>query len=285
MYAQLTEKEFIAKPTLHINETNSTAIPKDDLLYRTKLILPKGSYTFHGIRYDFQKEGLHRILDLANRDSLQVIVYERDILKLLSSFSWMVKHGNENDKKAFATLNRLARKGNLSLTCGPVSNYVYTHLKRLRIKSRLIHFSRNKDFTGYDDGHIVLEVNINKQWVLVDIDNNVFFINKTKGFLSAFDVATTKEGYKQRMKLSGDQGGVLNFISKDKKLNFSFYMDNFTLDEWYNPIMKVLFIYDRQGKYPLCTEGIDWKALTKAYKHTKCLDKQTFYKQHYGEKQ
>ena len=281
---KLQKSNIVSKPILHINHSKSSYIPKNDLLNSSKLILTKGKYTFHGISYNFQTEGLHRILDIANRDSLQIIVYDNDVLKLLSSFSWMVKHGNKDESKSFSKLQKTMRQNNLSMTCGPVSNYVHKYLIKLGIKSRLIHFFRNKNFNSYDNGHILLEVQIEKQWVLVDIDNNVIFIGKERGFLSAYDIATQKDAFKKQLKLSSDVGGVLNFKSKDNLLNFSFYMENFTLNQWYEPIMKVLFIYDK-GTLPLCTDDMDWEAISKYYKYTQCLDKKTFYKQNYGAKQ
>jgi len=280
---KLQQSEVVSKPLLHINQIKSTFVPKNDLNYSDKLILPKGIYTFNGISYDLTMEGLHRILDLENDDSLQVIIYEKDILKLLSSFSWMVKHGNSNDRDNFSSIRKKMRKENLSLTCGPVSNYVHTHLRRLGIKSRLIHFFKKNNFNNYDNGHILLEVYIDNKWILVDIDNNVIFIDKNKGFLSAYDIATQKDAFKKQVKLSSDTGGVLNFKSKKSLLNFSFYMDNFTLNEWYKSIMQVLFIYDK-GKLPLCTKNMNWEEITQYYKYTQCLDKKEFYEQNYGEK-
>ena len=277
-------KKPISTPIIHINNKKSLAILKNDLGRIKKLIVPKGKYTFHGITYNFNKEGLHRIIDFANNDSIQVIVYNSDTLKLLSAFAWITKHGTRDNSKKFKNLNKIAKNGYLSLTCGAISHYTLKYLHKLQIPSRLIHFNREKDFNGYDDGHILLEVKIYNKWVLVDIDSNTIFYGKRKGFLSAFDVATTANGYKKHIKLASDNYlDSMNF--KDKKINYAFNSERalYSLDNWYSNIIRVLHIYTNGGG-TLCRKSAHWNEVKKAYGYKTCLKPKEFYKKFYGER-
>jgi len=281
--ADLAKHSVVAHPILHVNTTVSKTLPKDDLLFSKRLIFPKGIYTFHGIRYDLTQEGLHRILDVANHDSLQLIIYENDVPTLLSAFAWSVKHGNKDDRKPFKSLVKLQRQGNLSMTCGPVSNYIHTHLRRLGIASRLIHFNRSRHFNSYDNGHILLEVKIDGKWVLTDIDNNMLFLDAKQGFLNAYDIATRPDAIKQRIALSADGPDTMHFTDRSGKVNYGFFMENLDLDAWYAQIMQILFIYDGRDNRPLCHSDADWKEINKHYHYKACMNPKRFYKHYYGE--
>ncbi len=279
----LMRNAVVTHPILHVNTTVSSSLPKNDLLFSKHLIFPKGFYTFHGIRYDLTREGLHRILDVANHDSLQLIIYENDVPTLLSSFAWSVKHGNRDDRKPFKSLVKLQRQGNLSMTCGPVSNYVHTHLRRVGIRSRLIHFNRGRNFNSYDNGHILLEVKIDGKWVLADIDNNMLFLDPKRGFLNAYDIATQQDAIKHRITLATDGPDTMHFTDRSGKTNYAFFMEDLDLDAWYAQIMQILFIYDGKGGLPLCRPDADWEEIKAHYHYKTCLDPKRFYKHYYGE--
>ncbi len=70
----------------------------------------------------------------------------------------------------------------MSLICGYISKFAHELLDELGIKSRIVYRHTLHNLTGYDDGHVMIEVFRDdlKKWVLYDIDNNCYFIkNKT----------------------------------------------------------------------------------------------------------
>lgn len=116
------------------------------------------------------------------------------------------------------------------------------------VKSRIVSFSRDGNFNGFDDGHIVLEVMIEGKWTLVDLDNNIIFMTTSLQKISALQIALEPIYLESRLIIADDSGDSLNF--RDGALNYSFYAESQQLSAWYNESMRVVSI---DGKY-FCPE-------------------------------
>jgi hypothetical protein len=243
------EKTLVEPPTLltPLDALISTQSCTQDITNSEEIILKKGIYCFKGLKYNLSSEGLFRIFDFHNKLSRQIIVYEYDIFKLLSSFAWVVKHGNGDDKyypDSLDVLKKILINSSLSLTCGPLSIFFGKILNELGIENRLVRFSRDSNFNGFDDGHILLEVRIGKKWSAVDLDNNNIFMTPDLQTLSALQITLQPTNLQSRLRIADDEGDYLNF--RDGTLNYGFYAESQNINTWYEQIMRVISI---NGKY------------------------------------
>jgi hypothetical protein len=183
-----------------------------------ELIIAPGHYGIGDKIADMRNEGLYRFIAPPKWDR-QVIVYRQSLLKLLGSISWIVTHGNSDNKKTNSELSQKAKTGKLYLTCGYITPFAKHILDSLGFKTRTVTGSATTQKNGFDDGHVLLEVfdPMSKQWMLVDLDNNLFFTAKGSNtalnllqvrhslaanelqfhYLSA-DVATDVSGFKDK---------------------------------------------------------------------------------------
>lgn len=247
------EKTLVARPALLMPRDASISNQKciQDITESKEIIFKKGIYCFKGNNYNMSTEGLFRIFDFQNGLSRQLIVYESDVFRLLSSFAWIVKHGSGDDGYYPDNIDVLRGKlinSNLSLTCGPLSFLFNKILNEMGIKSRIVSFSRDSNFNGFDDGHVVLEIMIRGKWTLVDLDNNIIFMTTNLQTISALQIALQPIYLESRLIIAGDSEDFLNF--RDGSLNYSFYGESRQLGTWYNELMRVVSI---DGKY-FCPE-------------------------------
>lgn len=144
-----------------------------------------------GVEYDMNIEGYYYLVDFHKNISRNFIIFNNNVKSLLSSLSWLHVHGYLDDKYALNTnkmINKLKTK-KLSLTCMGISYFAYNILQNYNINSRIVQFSTAEDWNTYNNGHTLLEVKINKQWILFDIDmNRVFKLNnRYMNILDFFD--------------------------------------------------------------------------------------------------
>jgi hypothetical protein len=137
------------------------------------LVIKPGTYSVDGQTYQL-KEGLFRLFR-PGRSGEQRIVYQQDKKLLLESLTWIKSHGDINDDLFLEQLLSRAKTHKLVITCGTTSKLFKSILKDVGIESRIVSTVTLEKLNGYDNGHTMLEVNVDGKWVLYDFDNNIYF--------------------------------------------------------------------------------------------------------------
>jgi hypothetical protein len=156
--------------------------------------------------FHLKREGLYRFWDWgkvrvpadgsapvwlqAPRRHVNVIVFRRDILALLGAVATLQHHGHRHIPLSFAEQLRHLRRGALSLTCGPSSQFVRELLGRFGWETRPVSCVRLAGaWTGWNDGHILNEMYWPRlrKWVLVDVNAHRMFV-RNGVFLNAGEV-------------------------------------------------------------------------------------------------
>lgn len=65
-----------------------------------------------------------------------------------------------------------AQRGDLSLTCGPAVEFVRRELRRRGVHARAVQLTAPLPANGFDDGHILLEMETAQGDVLVDVSQS-----------------------------------------------------------------------------------------------------------------
>lgn len=100
----------------------------------------------------------------------------QDPLPFVARLSARIAHGERHDELDRGWLLRQMRRGDLSLTCGPAVTFVQTELKLLGVDARAVILASSVPQNGFDDGHILLEVETRRGEVLVDVDQKRLFL-------------------------------------------------------------------------------------------------------------
>jgi hypothetical protein len=130
------------------------------------IIVPPGVYNIFGVSVDMTTERLYRVSDFDTR-SVQVISYASDFDALVTSIAWVGQIGYGDVTYSPAMLQAV-RTRTISTTCGAISNVALNILAQVGIVSRECGGAAFAGFNGYDDGHTLLEVQRDGQWVAFD---------------------------------------------------------------------------------------------------------------------
>ena len=251
-----------------------------------KLIIKKGTYRFHGKSYDLNKEGVYRFL-FPGVENKQRIVFEDDVNALLSSIAWVFSHGNLDDTKTEQEIIDKAMYSKISATCGTISEWSKNFLMKNGVKSRLVSSLTLDSWNSYDNGHIMIEVFRPelKKWVVYDIDNDAYFINKQIPLSLIELVEKIKDGdfiieYIARK----NDIDVKNFLDKKNNYDYGFliesrFSDEQTRREWYKHILQVPMIVDDDFSYFFDKDNAE-KILSYS-SYYKYLDQNEFMKRFY----
>lgn len=115
-----------------------------------------------------------------------------DPLPLVAELSKGIIHGDRDDDLAHSALIRRFGRTELSLTCGPAVAFVRRELLARGIASRPVQLHAGGVRNGFDDGHVLLEIETKNGAVLVDVDQKRLF-TVDGGLASSADVA--REGF------------------------------------------------------------------------------------------
>jgi hypothetical protein len=100
------------------------------------------------------------------------------VTRLLTDFSYLYVHGNRDDLLDTEALAVTATKRNISITCGTISNLLFSILQKFQIESRIATSWTLERPNGLDDSHTMLEIRTGKSWALFDPDSRSFFGSK-----------------------------------------------------------------------------------------------------------
>lgn len=226
------------------------------------LIIEPGNYNHNGVEYILDLEGLYVLSD-AFGNTANRIVFESDVMALLSAISWIHLHGSSDDRSNQSKLERAVKTRSLRMTCGYISHFTHNILKRYGIKSRIVAGLTLDEWNETSNGHTLLEVWMNGRWVLIDIDMNRYFINPITGdpyTLVEFVDALKTDQYEYKY-LAGDE-----FPEKD-------------VDTWYKRVLQVaLILHDKKYYFMDTSDTKRVESYSSTYKY---VDSEVFYDMFY----
>lgn len=253
-----------------------------------ELIVPPGNYFIDGTAYDMTKEGLYRFLNI-NKNNRQVIVYQNDLLSLLSSLTWMHSHGLMDDPKKYDVLINIAKTRKIHQICGKFSYFCHRILSSLGIPCRVVVLLTLEKWNSYNNGHTLLEVFNGRSWELWDVDQHCYF-TKDGDILSAKDflISCGKDEYqiKYTTPASAMASNDLDTEGYDQTLLAEhFLVAPKSKRAWYRHCAQVLLIEVDGIFYFTCSSNEDRKRI-ESYPHhylgiLKCLEEQDFLKRFY----
>ena len=267
-----------------INKINKTFKLKTNEI-PNELIMPAGAYNFLGSHYLLQDEGLYRFF-LPGKINVQRIIYKNDLDSLLSSISWIVTHGNSDNRKSNLELSDKALHSKLFLTCGNISAWAHSILSKLNIKSRVVASLTMDNWNDYDNGHTLIEVWRGKynKWVVYDLDNNSYFTSN-KGTiplnLLEFSQSVITNNYKVIYLSVDTKLDVSDFRTKDD-YNYNFFAENINVNirDWYRRMLQVPMIYSGDKYYFMDKENN--KKVESYSTEYKYMDKNSFLNKFYS---
>ena len=263
---------------LENNSTKYKHFSNDELIFKPTI------YKFGGELYDLTQEGLYYMVDFKQGVAHNVIIYNKNIYSLLSSLSWLVVHGTNDDGKSFETNYNNILHSKLSLTCGDISSFVSTLLNRLNIENRVVNFVTMDKKNSYDNGHVLIEVKIDGKYTLFDLDNNQYFMQGEKA-LSAKDFIGFKSWDSLKLiKLSNDNNVDAQHFSVGS-ISLHGFIDNVNnhIKKWYKRVMQVPMISEEGVVYMGLSNKKDVGDLLKYYPNAVILSRDEFNKKFYGE--
>lgn len=245
-HAVYTNVEII-NPNLNSNKFND--LPDS-------LIIPSGDYRFEGKIYALDDEGLYRFISPLNNNAQRIVFDGKNINALMSAVSWIYSHGNSDSTKTFEEINSKALNSKIFGTCGKISVWIQKILESHNIKSRIVQTLTLDQWNTYDNGHTMIEIyreDLN-QWVLYDLDNNLYFSRNNEP-LSLFDFmdAVSENSYEMNFLASDTTLDISNFKS-DEGYDYAFYAESVyssddTLKKWYSRVIQVPMISEDKFSY------------------------------------
>ena len=215
-----------------------------------KLIIPPGFYRFQGQSFALTREGMYRFR-LPPEGNQQRVVYQKDVVSLLSAISWMTTHGSVDNPRSHRELRQWAQKRKLIVTCGRVAQFGHELLRSLGVPSRVVSTRTLEKLNTYDNGHVLLEVFLDGKWTLVDLDVNKMFQRRGRrlSLLEFVDAVAADDYQFENLSLSTPIaiGGFT-----EEGYDYSFWMETALPDaahwrRWYRRIMMVPQIHGSEG--------------------------------------
>lgn len=124
-------------------------------------------------------------MDYSNSRSFQVIVYKEKIFELFAALARIFMHGYTDHNCILNEWMQRAVFRNVLMECGPTATSIFKILQFLKIPCRIVGLNcHNNRFCG----HVINEVFVNHQWILVDFDRKIFVVNAQNQYLSLKDI-------------------------------------------------------------------------------------------------
>lgn len=168
-----------------ISQLQTTLDEKDQVkTLKDSLIVKPGLYRFpDGEVYQLEKEGLYRFFN--GQGNRQVMVYDQDLVSLMSAIMWSISHGNR-DNKHLSQWKTIWKGRAMALTCGYMNDLASQVLSQHDIEHRVVQFATSCPKNGFDDEHVMIEAfdPVREQWILFDTDNNCVFTDSSGKMLN-----------------------------------------------------------------------------------------------------
>jgi hypothetical protein len=217
-----------------------------------KLVIEPGVYRVHGKTWNLAREGLYRFL-LPGVGNHQRIVYRRDPIALLSGLAWISSHGDRDNGRSVDEWIKIARTGKLIVTCGAMARMGQTVCESVGLRARRVAARSLVTLNTYDNGHALLEVQLDGRWTLVDLDVKFLFTRDDRRLsLLEFSSASQRGDYDIEP-LAAATGLAMGHFQGDGYDYGPFMETTFCteawLRRWYKRIMMVPVIPEGNARY------------------------------------
>lgn len=208
----------------------------------SRLIQEPGFVCIDNQVFDLRGDGVYRFYRLPVL-SEQRIVCKGGVESFLKCAGYLWRYGLSDDAESPEKLEKHLKIRTVSCACVKIAYFASYLMNTLGIEARVVASMSKKDWGGQDDGHTLLEVKINGQWIAYDPTFNVLFSGGGK-MLSILDVALHDFSEIQLQNLPGNPG----FSSYETPhYNYDFWvMERFlsedSLRQWYRRILGVPLI-------------------------------------------
>jgi hypothetical protein len=140
------------------------------------LIVPPGRYKAFGVTWDMTQPGLYRFCEpLNNTNTFQRIVNDGNLFNLVSGLQNIITQGYVDNALTVAQLTEKAKNKKISLSCSIGVIWVKSLLESLGYSARVVNGITAEAFNNYNDGHALIEVFYNGQWIVFDTSFNFYF--------------------------------------------------------------------------------------------------------------
>jgi len=189
----------------------------------------------------YPNEGIYRYGSHPQKQE-QVIVYKKDLFKLLESITWLHLHGFKHAGFSNEDLCKAALHSKISIACGDITRFAKYLLNQQGYQSRIVQFITKEKTNGFDDGHLMIEVFHEEKWMLVDIDARRMFKKDGKYIDAPTLVASKMEG------ISIVKFSEAPFISYGNYNGYELWAEKQFLNEenlraWYKRICQSFYYY------------------------------------------
>lgn len=218
---------------------------------KAKLFMQPGFYRFKDKVYNCTAGGLYRFA-LPPQEVYNRIVYDNDMIGILRSIAWLHVHGNRDEALGFEAQKAKLLNDRLYLTCSDISAFTHHLLSEVGLKSRIVSTLTLDEWNSYNNGHTMLEVLVNDDWIVVDIDSGTLFTRNAE-YLNLIQLieAVPDDEYEiiwlnraPNLDLSGTGEAGFNY----SMLSEMRYLDEAQLRTWYRRVLQVPMI-ESKGKY------------------------------------
>lgn len=172
-----------------------TVVDPAPKIFTSPLIQTPGNYLYNGQVWQVS-EGVLKIWAIdrnnpAYKDAGYRFVYSADKEKLYRALMWSFQPGDRDDGMVTASAISFMRTQKLVMTCENTARIAQAILSSVGITSRPVHWLNDGTaVTGYDDGHVGLEVFGGGSPIYMDFDAKVRFTKSGGGYASLLDIAT-----------------------------------------------------------------------------------------------
>ncbi|WP_104722374.1 transglutaminase domain-containing protein [Helicobacter mesocricetorum] len=236
-------------------------------------------------------------MDYSSSRSFQVIVYQEKIFELFAALARIFMHGYTDHNCILDQWMQRAVFRNVLMECGPTATSIFKILQFLGIPCRIVGLNcHNNKYCG----HVINEVFVNNQWILVDFDRKVFVVDAKNQYLSLKDIILHNGFYSSKLKPMcegsvSSSGMAYGTTQRGYLQNNGFLAEFYSLDfpknlkDWYdsynvfmnseNPVYEMFVCDDAQN--PFKNHPLMQDKRQKSY--YKVLSKEEFLTKFYGE--
>jgi hypothetical protein len=100
---------------------------------------------------------------------------EGTLMQRIEALAAAHQHGYRDVEPSVEEMDRIAAERPVETTCGYVSRWAAEHLNRAGYPTRIVDTLTLDEWNGEDDGHVLIEVWTEGDWVAIDIDQGVTF--------------------------------------------------------------------------------------------------------------
>lgn len=154
------------------------------------LFIQPGRYKAFGQTYDMTTPGLYRFFSYADLTTIQRIAYSQtDPLPVISGMQWIFTQSYVENSLTNAQLTNIAKYDKLRISCGKAVAYMTWLMPQFGYQARYAGAITQEQWNYVNDGHAMVEIYIDGEWILFDLAFNTRFWRDSEP-LSLYEVAS-----------------------------------------------------------------------------------------------